>query len=755
MTNTSSPSEEWKTTPSSAPWRSTATASSSRSWPSSARSAPARGRADRAVVVDGLVVAAGRPRVVGEQWERLLGERHCRGASPIRRVRRTATRPKSERRRWPSWHERVGEPRDDAACVRARRPARAGARRRCARRARGRARARRRRRAARRRGRRRRSARARARARAAARRCRGRAASRRGRGASRASGSRRCGRGRAPAARSPASWRSASQATSAAANASTPAASSGVLWVSGTRSSIVPCSSWTRSSYHGSPAPGKTPPASGPALVVGALLPRRVGGRDALARQQLGQLRPHRGEAGVAAVEQRRVAGQHGDVGEVGAQRVVDGERAVGAADGDVHVEPEHELARQHPRELGDRGSRTSGRRSACPRGRRTGACRRRRAAPSRRRRWRARGARRRARAAASAIVAQTGEAVSTCAARQLGAQRDDVAELGAHARAASGSRSSVSGSSSISSSSTPIVWSVTPSSSARQPSARETLRHARDATRDCRLAIDGKRPDCHADRRVPRSAAPAQRRGAARRGDGARQQRAARAARCSTCARAPASSALTAARLGARATAVDLSRRAVLNARLNARLNRLDLRRAARRPVRAGRGAALRPHRLQPALHPGAARGRAARRRARLGRGPRRPRVPRPHLRPRRRRTCARVAGSCSCTRASPTPGSRERRLAAAGLTTSIAAEHDGELGRSRATASTTCARSAWPTRRRPSGWSSSRAGARGERRGRPARGRARERARARRARGCAARGAADRRGRAAPTRR
>src|SRR5215216_4981730 len=34
----------------------------------------------------------------------------------------------------------------------------------------------------------------------------------------------------------------------------------------------------------------------------------------------------------------------------------------------------------------------------------------------------------------------------------------------------------------------------------------------------------------------------------------------------------------LTAARFGARATAIDLSRRAVLNARLNARLNGLDL---------------------------------------------------------------------------------------------------------------------------------------------------------------------------------
>ena len=63
---------------------------------------------------------------------------------------------------------------------------------------------------------------------------------------------------------------------------------------------------------------------------------------------------PQRGEAGVAPGVQRRVAGQRGELGEVGAQRVVDRERAVGAADGDVHVQPEHELAREHPRELLD-----------------------------------------------------------------------------------------------------------------------------------------------------------------------------------------------------------------------------------------------------------------------------------------------------------------------------------------------------------------------------------------------------------------
>ena len=113
----------------------------------------------------------------------------------------------------------------------------------------------------------------------------------------------------------------------------------------------------------------------------------------------------------------------------------------------------------------------------------------------------------------------------------------------------------------------------------------------------------------------------------------------------------------LTAARLGARATAVDLSRRAVLNARLNARLNRLALEVLRGDLFEPVAGPPLRPHRLQPALHPGAARRRAARRGARVGRGPGGPRVPRPHLRRARRSTCAPAGACCSCTRASPAP--------------------------------------------------------------------------------------------------
>ena len=103
---------------------------------------------------------------------------------------------------------------------------------------------------------------------------------------------------------------------------------------------------------------------------------------------------------------------------------------------------------------------------------------------------------------------------------------------------------------------------------------------------------------------RPPSDAAPA------RRCDGARGSGLRGARRCSTCARAAGILGLTAAQLGARATAVDVSRRAVLNARLNARLNRLELE-VLRGDLFEPRGrAALRPHRLQPALHPGAAGG-------------------------------------------------------------------------------------------------------------------------------------------------
>ena len=167
----------------------------------------------------------------------------------------------------------------------------------------------------------------------------------------------------------------------------------------------------------------------------------------------------------------------------------MDGERALGAADGDVHVEPEHELARQHPRELGDEGRvlRVVDQRSL-------GVGERVRAGAGEPRPAGEAGGER----AASAVelVGRLGDRGADgrggldLRGEELGAHRDDTAELGA-TRAASGSRSSVSGWSSISSSSTPIVWSVTPSSSARQPSA---LRPSAMRGRYPRLplAIDG-----------------------------------------------------------------------------------------------------------------------------------------------------------------------------------------------------------------------------------------------------------------------
>jgi hypothetical protein len=50
---------------------------------------------------------------------------------------------------------------------------------------------------------------------------------------------------------------------------------------------------------------------------------------------------------------ERRVGAERGEVGKVRAQRVVHGDRAVGAADGDVDVEAEDELAARDARELG------------------------------------------------------------------------------------------------------------------------------------------------------------------------------------------------------------------------------------------------------------------------------------------------------------------------------------------------------------------------------------------------------------------
>ena len=74
-----------------------------------------------------------------------------------------------------------------------------------------------------------------------------------------------------------------------------------------------------------SPAPRRTRPSSDR-------------GRHALPREQVGDQRADRGKPGVAPVVEGRVGGERGELRQVRAQGVVDGERAVGAADRDVDL---------------------------------------------------------------------------------------------------------------------------------------------------------------------------------------------------------------------------------------------------------------------------------------------------------------------------------------------------------------------------------------------------------------------------------
>ena len=142
---------------------------------------------------------------------------------------------------------------------------------------------------------------------------------------------------------------------------------------------------------------GEQAAAAPPGEVVHVLLPRGQRRRHALARQQVRDQGPQRGEPRVAAGVQRPVARQRREVGEVGAHRVEHGQRAVGAADRDVDVEAEHHLPLDRPRVgglervvAGEVAQRAlgGGERDACPS--RPGA-------PSPRPRRRARGATRRA----------------------------------------------------------------------------------------------------------------------------------------------------------------------------------------------------------------------------------------------------------------------------------------------------------------------------------------------------------------------
>jgi len=137
----------------------------------------------------------------------------------------------------------------------------------------------------------------------------------------------------------------------------------------------------------------------------------------------------------------------------------------------------------------------------------------------------------------------------------------------------------------------------------------------------------------------------------------------------------------LTAARLGAQATAVDISRRAVLNARLNARLNRLELtalRGDLFEPVDGRRFDLIVSNPPYIPAPPGSE-----------PRGAARAWDAGPDGRVFLDRICDRAAdhlrsdGRILLVHSSlASPEESGRRLAAAGLATRIVAEHDGELG-------------------------------------------------------------------------
>ena len=127
-------------------------------------------------------------------------------------------------------------------------------------------------------------------------------------------------------------------ATSEWTSAATAAASATVACASGTRTSSVPNAGCGRSSHHQRRGSG-TARTRRPRQRVGERLPRADRRRHPLARQLLGDLRPDRGEPGVAAVVERRVGGERGDQRAATGAAVVDRERAVGAADGDVDLQ--------------------------------------------------------------------------------------------------------------------------------------------------------------------------------------------------------------------------------------------------------------------------------------------------------------------------------------------------------------------------------------------------------------------------------
>ena len=114
--------------------------------------------------------------------------------------------------------------------------------------------------------------------------------------------------------------------TSACTTAATAAVSPTVVCASATRTSIVPNVGCSRSSHHQRRASGSAP----------ALAPHRSARSNSSQLPSAGgtpwrgsiaaMLRPHRGQPAVAPLVERRVGGERGELGQVGAQRVVHGD---------------------------------------------------------------------------------------------------------------------------------------------------------------------------------------------------------------------------------------------------------------------------------------------------------------------------------------------------------------------------------------------------------------------------------------------
>ena len=98
---------------------------------------------------------------------------------------------------------------------------------------------------------------------------------------------------------------------------------------------------------------GERAAVAGPDGELGELLPAREGGRHAGPRPALVELRADGREARVLAAVERRVRAEREQLGEVAAERVVDGERAVGAAHRDVDVHAAREHVPGRPRVVG------------------------------------------------------------------------------------------------------------------------------------------------------------------------------------------------------------------------------------------------------------------------------------------------------------------------------------------------------------------------------------------------------------------